>query len=65
MNELKPCPFCFGNETYPVYKNQPATHFFIKCTECGACGPEIERNSVVDEWTAAAEKWNQRANSNR
>lgn len=58
MIKIKPCPFCGGMNVYPAYANQPATHFYCKCIDCGAKGPKIERNAVADEYSEAAEKWN-------
>lgn len=66
MIKIRPCPFCAGINIYPAYANQPATHFYCECLDCGAKGPTIERQAIkrraiADEYiedVEAAEKWN-------
>jgi len=66
MNEQKTlldCPFCGGNtlETYEIWKNQDRLYpgIYIRCQDCGACGPRFERQTddkhVVGAWNMRQE----------
>ena len=54
MADLRPCPFCGGNDVSLSF-NVGST--FVECEDCGACGP----NDSIDETgdgALAARGWN-------
>lgn len=58
MNNLKPCPFCGGN-------NLEDRYVYIKCTDCGAEGPPVNNKCNDDhadfvDHERAIEHWNTR-----
>ena len=54
MAELKPCPFCGGEDLTMVECEEM---FFVGCYDCTTCGPAEETEE------AATEAWNRRADN--
>ena len=58
MNELKPCPFCGGDDiklyNSPVYTGLDRDAWSVRCRDCDS------RISVYDTKAEAIEKWNTR-----
>ena len=61
MGELKFCPFCKNVrdlqllDTRETFPDRGRVRYFIKCPDCGTCGPE------ADTPEEAVAKWNRRA----
>ncbi len=59
-DDLKPCPFCGGNDIGSTATNKHSLAYV--CTSCEARGPYAEGSGLERRhWIDAAEKWNTRA----
>ncbi len=54
MTDLKPCPFCGGDENGQELRVVEWMHFWVTCDACLATGPEGKTQD------AAKELWNRR-----
>lgn len=57
MIELKPCPYCGGNDVsrQSGVRIPRAKIYYVECMDCNAVGPETTQNHEV-----AATRWNDR-----
>ena len=65
--ELKPCPFCGGNNIelrYGYSYGRPNFHGKARCLDCNAVKHSLLSSDTEEEaYQAAAAAWNRRANN--
>lgn len=63
---LSPCIFCGAEASleYCMPRQETGTceglyprAYWVQCTECGARGPELDKDNAVSEWEAIANRW--------
>ena len=53
MAELKPCPFCGGEDLMMVDDDD---YFFVGCNTCDTCGPgEGTEEEAIEAWNKRAD----------
>lgn len=60
---LNSCPFCGSDWNEKSDLAGEDDYYFVKCRECGACGPcteEFRYDNRLDAMNAAIAKWNER-----
>lgn len=66
MSDLKPCPFCGGENLSIGYIGQPAFAYAVQCQDCNANGGDTGGIStpsgipLPNSWKEAISKWNTR-----
>ena len=61
--ELKPCPFCGGEDVFVHWKGARYGRviYFVKCEKCGAQTRAFSLYADIDELKNSPEEWNNSA----